>query len=163
MRYILRHAASLLLPITILVVVPWLLDRHPVLASGAQLVAGLVLIAAGLYIMARTILGFFRIGKGTLAPWDPPRKLVVVGMYAHVRNPMILGVLIIVVGESLALSSLPIFTFAVFAFVLNTAYFIFSEEPGLEERFGEEYREYKRNVSRWIPRWKPWNPSGPNK
>ncbi len=163
MRYILRHAASLLLPIAILVVVPWLLDPHPVPARGVPLVAGLILISLGLYIMARTIAGFFEIGKGTLAPWDPPRKLVVIGMYAHVRNPMILGVIIIVVGESLAVSSLPIFGFAAFAFLLNTFYFIFSEEPGLEKRFGEEYREYKRNVPRWLPRWKPWKPGQADK
>ena len=158
MSYILRHLSSLLLPITILIVVPWLLDPHPVLASGSQLVAGLVLIAAGLYLMARTILGFFQVGRGTLAPWDPPRRLVIVGMYAYVRNPMILGVILVVIGQSLALSSWAIFSFAVIAFVLNTAYLIFSEEPGLEKRFGEEYREYKRNVPRWIPRSKPWRP-----
>ncbi len=163
MKYILRHAASLLLPITILIVVPWLLDPHPVLASGIPLVAGLVLIGFGLYVMMRTIAGFFETGKGTLAPWDPPRRLVVVGMYAHTRNPMILGVIIVVVGESLAVSSLPILGFAAFAFLLNTVYFIFSEEPGLEKRFGEEYRDYKRNVPRWLPRWKPWKPGETDK
>ncbi len=163
MKYILRHAASLLLPITILIVVPWLLDPHPVLASGIPLVAGLVLIGFGLYVMMRTIAGFFETGKGTLAPWDPPRRLVVVGMYAHTRNPMILGVIIVVVGESLAVSSLPILGFAAFAFLLNTVNFIFSEEPGLEKRFGEEYRDYKRNVPRWLPRWKPWKPGETDK
>ncbi len=135
---------------------PWLLDQHPVLASGIRLVAGIVLIVIGLYIMARTVAGFFQIGRGTLAPWDPPRKLLIVGMYAYVRNPMILGVIIIVVGEALAASSLPIFGFAVFAFLLNTIYFILSEEPGLEKRFGDDYREYKKNVPRWIPRRTPW-------
>ncbi len=125
MKYILRHLSSLLLPITILIVVPWLLDLHPVLASGIQLVAGIAVIVIGLYIMARTVAGFFQVGKGTLAPWDPPRKLVIVGMYAYVRNPMILGVIIIVVGEALAVSSVLIFGFAVFAFLLNTVYFTF--------------------------------------
>ena len=158
MRYILRHLSSLLMPITILIVVPCLLDPHPVPASGAQFIAGLLFIGVGLYIMARTIWGFFSIGKGTLAPWDPPRKLIIVGMYAYVRNPMILGVITIAVGESLVLSSWPIFGFAVFAFVFNTVYFMFSEERGLEKRFGEEYREYKRNVPRWIPRLRPWQP-----
>ncbi len=71
---------------------------------------------------------------------------------------MILGVITNVVGEALAVSSLPIFGFAIFAFVLNTVYFMFSEEPGLEKRFGEEYREYKRNVPRWIPRRTLWRP-----
>ena len=158
MKYLFRHLSALLLPITVLIVVPWLLDPHPVLASGPQLLAGLVIIGIGLYIMARTILGFFHIGKGTLAPWDPPRKLVIVGMYAHVRNPMILGVISVLAGESLAAVSLPIFIFAGFVYVLNTIYFVWSEEPGLEKRFGEEYREYKRNVPRWIPRLKGWKP-----
>jgi protein-S-isoprenylcysteine O-methyltransferase Ste14 len=158
MKYVLRHLSSLLLPITILIVVPWLLDPHPAPASGFQLALGLAVIGMGLYVMARTILGFFQIGKGTLAPWDPPRRLVIAGMYAYVRNPMILGVITVVVGEALAVASLPILGFAVFAFVLNTVYFRFSEEPGLERRFGEEYREYKRNVPRWIPRRTPWKP-----
>ncbi len=158
MRYVLQHLSSLLLPVTILVIVPLLLDPRPTPARGIPLIAGLLIVGVGLYIMARTILSFFRIGRGTLAPWDPPRNLVIVGMYTYVRNPMILGVIAVVIGESLALSSLPIFLFAVFAFVLNTFYFIFSEEPGLEKRFGEEYREYKRNVPRWIPRRKPWKP-----
>ena len=157
-KYLLQHLLSLILPVTILIVVPWLLDPHPMPASGVQLTSGLLVIALGLYIMARTILSFLYIGKGTLAPWDPPRKLVIVGMYAHVRNPMILGVITVVVGEALEIASLPIFLFAAFAFVLNTVYFIFSEEPGLEKRFGEEYRQYKRNVPRWLPRVKPWKP-----
>ncbi len=163
MKYIFRHLTSLLLPITILIAVPWLLDPHPVLASGLQLTAGTSIIGVGLYITGRTLLGFFNAGKGTLAPWDPPRTLVVGGMYAHVRNPMILGVIVVVVGESLALSSWPIFGFAVFVFALNTVYFIYSEEPGLEKRFGEEYREYKRNVPRWLPRSQPWRPENGNK
>ncbi|HEX8990936.1 MAG TPA: isoprenylcysteine carboxylmethyltransferase family protein [Anaerolineales bacterium] len=158
MKYLLRHLSSLLLPITILIVVPWLLDPHPKPASPVQLVIGLVIIGLGLYIMARTILGFFEIGRGTLAPWDPPQNLVIAGMYAYVRNPMILGVITVVVGEALAVSSLPILGFAIFAFALNTVYFMFSEEPGLEKRFGEKYREYKRNVPRWIPRLTPWKP-----
>ncbi len=163
MKYLLRHLASLLLPVTILVIVPWLLDPHPVLASGLELTAGTSIIGVGLYVMGRTVLDFFNVGKGTLAPWDPPRKLVITGMYAHVRNPMIIGVIVVAVGESLALSSWAIFGFAVFAFVLNTVYFIYSEEPGLEKRFGEEYLEYKRNVPRWIPRSQPWRPEDGNR
>jgi protein-S-isoprenylcysteine O-methyltransferase Ste14 len=110
-------------------------------------------------VMAQTILTFIRIGRGTLAPWSPTRKLVVGGMYAYVRNPMILGVITVLVGESLMLSSVGILTWAILVFLINTVYFVFSEEPGLEKRFGEEYREYKRDVPRWIPRRKPWRPA----
>lgn len=108
----------------------------------------------GLYIMTRTISAFIRIGKGTLAPWSPAKKLITNGMYRHIRNPMIMGVLIVLTGESLAIVSLKILSWAVIFFVLNTVYFLIFEEPGLEKRFGEEYRDYKRNVPRWIPRLK---------
>ena len=120
--------------------------------------AGLAVTLLGLFIMAQTILTFIRIGKGTLAPWSPTRKLIVGGMYAYVRNPMILGVLTVLLGESLLLSSRPILIWAVLFLLINTVYFILLEEPGLEKRFGDEYREYKRNVPRWIPRRKPWKP-----
>lgn len=160
LRYILKHALSLVLPVTVLIVVPWLLDRHAVLGPGGLLAGGLLLIAVGGFIIAQTIVMFYRIGKGTLAPWHPTRRLVVSGMYAYVRNPMILGVIIVLLGEALVFASLPILLFAVFVFLLNTVYFIFSEEPGLEKRFGEEYHEYKRHVPRWLPRLKPWRREG---
>ena len=156
MKYLLQHLVSLLLPITVLIIIPWSIDRHPVLASGLPLIVGLVIVAIGLFIIAQTIVTFIRIGNGTLAPWSPTRRLIVGGMYAYVRNPMILGVITVLVGESLVLVSLPILIWAIFVFVINTVYFIFSEEPGLEKRFGDEYREYKRNVPRWIPRLTPW-------
>jgi protein-S-isoprenylcysteine O-methyltransferase Ste14 len=158
MTYILQHLASFLLPITVLIIVPALIEPHPILASALPLAAGLLFILLGLFVMAQTILTFIRIGKGTLAPWSPTRKLVVSGMYAYVRNPMILGVITVLIGESIAFLSLSILVWAVLVFVINTLYFIFSEEPGLEKRFGDEYREYKRNVPRWLPRRNPWRP-----
>jgi protein-S-isoprenylcysteine O-methyltransferase Ste14 len=122
--------------------VPELIEGRPVLASGAQLIVGAIVVLAGLFVMAQTILMFGRIGKGTLAPWSPPRNFVASGMYAHVRNPMILGVITALVGEVLMLSSLAILIWALLVFIVNTIYFKFSEEPGLEKRFGDEYREY---------------------
>ena len=158
MTYILQHLVSLLLPVTVLIIVPLLIEPHMVPTSGFQLVAGLVVVLLGLFVMAQTILTFIRIGKGTLAPWSPTRKLIVGGMYAYVRNPMILGVITVLLGESIAFGSMSILTWAVLVFLINTVYFIFSEEPGLEKRFGDEYREYKRKVPRWIPRLRPWKP-----
>lgn len=151
MKYILQQLISLILPITVLIIIPWSIDRHPVVAAGLPLLVGLAVMVLGLFVMAQTILTFIRIGKGTLAPWSPTRKLIVGGIYAYVRNPMILGVITVLIGESMALSSVPIFIWAVLFFVINTVYFVFSEEPGLEKRFGDEYREYKKNVPRWIP------------
>ena len=159
MKYVLQHLISLILPVTVLIIVPWSIDRHLVFAAGLPLLVGSALMLVGLFVMAQTILTFIRIGRGTLAPWSPTCRLIVGGVYAYVRNPMILGVITVLVGESLALSSVPILIWAALVFVINTVYFIFSEEPGLEKRFEDEYREYKKNVPRWIPRSKPWRPT----
>ena len=99
MKDILRQSFSLILPITVLIIVPVLIERHAVPASGFPLAAGLLVMLIGLFIMVQTILTFIRIGKGTLAPWSPTRKLIVGGMYAYVRNPMILGVITVLIGE----------------------------------------------------------------
>ncbi len=75
---------------------------------------------------------------------------------------MILGVFTVLVGEAIIFTSLSIGIWAIAFFIINTVYFIISEEPGLVQRFGTEYTEYKKNVPRWIPRMKPWLP-GENK
>ncbi|NOH11278.1 MAG: isoprenylcysteine carboxylmethyltransferase family protein [Chloroflexi bacterium] len=80
------------------------------------------------------------------------------GIYRYVRNPMHSGVFTVLYGEGLLLGSLPIIYFVTAVFVLHWVYIPFSEERGLEARFGEEYLEYKRNVPRWIPQLKPWQP-----
>lgn len=92
-------------------------------------------------------------------PWDPTRNLITGSLYGHVRNPMILSLMIILVGEAILFVSYGITLWALLNLVINNVYFIFSEEPGLSKRFGEEYVEYKRNVPRWIPRLKPWQPT----
>jgi protein-S-isoprenylcysteine O-methyltransferase Ste14 len=119
----------------------------------ALLVAiGLVLIAAGLSLWVWTVRLFDRIGKGTLAPWDPTSRLVVEGPYAHVRNPMITAVLAVLLGEAALFGSMGLLIWAAIFFAVNWVYFVLSEEPGLERRFGDEYRAYRRRVPRWIPR-----------
>ena len=121
-------------------------------AGALPVLAGVLPIAAGLRLIWETISLFGSVGKGTLAPWDPTTRLVVEGPYRRVRNPMISGVGAVLMGEAALLGSVPILIeFAVFATV-NAIYIPLFEEPGLERRFGEEYREYKRRVPRWIPR-----------
>jgi protein-S-isoprenylcysteine O-methyltransferase Ste14 len=122
----------------------------------SALLAGLMIIAIGLYIMIMTISTFIRIGKGTLAPWSPTRKLVIAGMYRYVRNPMILGVLIVLIGESISVMSTNIFIWTLIFFIINNIWFLLYEEPDLKKKFGKEYEEYKKNVSRWIPRLEPF-------
>jgi protein-S-isoprenylcysteine O-methyltransferase Ste14 len=169
--YSLRHILSILaLPGVVLGVIPAALLSTTLSRQFAwlqpgpwnllQLAAGGVLAAVGLTLMVSTISLFVRNGRGTLAPWDPPKHLVVEGIYRHVRNPMISGVLLVLLGEAVLTGSLAVLIFWLAAVLLNAVYIPLSEEPGLERRFGNEYRAYRRNVPRWIPRWKAWDGSG---
>ena len=116
-----------------------------------MLILGMLLILLGLFFLIYTNKSFLEIGKGTLAPWDPPKKLVVEGPYQYVRNPMISGVLMIVLGEALIFASIELFILFILFFVINHFYFVYSEEPGLIKRFGDDYIEYKKNVPSGIP------------
>jgi protein-S-isoprenylcysteine O-methyltransferase Ste14 len=169
MMMVLRHLlAILLLPFIVVVVVPyWLLNSFTDIDTrwgNALPIAwlaqstGLVLFVCGLVLLSWCVSLFASVGQGTLAPWDPTQKLVAVGPYRYVRNPMISGVALMLVGQSLSWGSWIIGIMAsIFVFV-NHTYFVLLEEPGLERRFGEDYRVYKANVPRWIPRLRP--PSG---
>jgi protein-S-isoprenylcysteine O-methyltransferase Ste14 len=122
------------------------------------LIISFALIFSGLTLLAVTIRMFSKIGNGTLAPWAPTEELVVDGIYSRTRSPMISGVLIVLVGEVLLLSSIGIFLWFVFFAIVNHFYFIRFEEPGLLDRFGDAYQTYKENVPRWVPRRNPWKP-----
>ena len=158
---VLRHLRDiLLLPFTMSVVIPYFIynpqrqlvqEPNPVMK-----ICGLVVGLSGIFMLAFTISLFGRFGRGTLAPWSPTQKLVVVGPYRYCRNPMITGVLAILLGEAGFLNSVDILRWAGLFFIINTIYFIVKEEPDLEERFGEEYRRYKQNVPRWIPNFRPY-------
>jgi protein-S-isoprenylcysteine O-methyltransferase Ste14 len=162
-----RHLlAILLMPFIIVVVAPnWLLNtfvkEDTRWDTGSLLVwlprsAGMAIILLGFILFAWCVSLFARIGRGTLAPWDPPRNLVGVGPYRHVRNPMIRGVTLMVIGLALFWGSQVLgFWVCLFVFI-NHIYFVLSEEPGLERRFHERYRAYKENVPRWMPRIRPW-------
>jgi protein-S-isoprenylcysteine O-methyltransferase Ste14 len=129
--------------------------------GGALLVLiGVALIALGFALWVWTVRLFMLIGKGTLAPWDPTGHLVVEGPYRHVRNPMITAVLGVLLGEAAVFGSAGLLTWAAVFLGINWVYFVVLEEPGLERRFGDEYRAYRRNVPRWIPRRTPWTPTG---
>jgi protein-S-isoprenylcysteine O-methyltransferase Ste14 len=154
-----RHlAALLLLPGVVTVIVPVLIvafDGANVTWPGA--IVGVVLIAVGLLLVVRTVALFASVGRGTLAPWDPTARLVVRGPYRRVRNPMISGVLFILLGEAAALGSLGVLVWFAAVLALNAIYIPLVEEPGLVRRFGEDYERYREHVPRWLPRPRPWN------
>jgi len=112
----------------------------------------LLLLLTGSFLFAITVDLFHIDGKGTLAPWDPTQKLVVRGPYKLVRNPMITGVLGILLGESLLLGTFVLGLWTATFFSINHVYFILSEEPGLLKRFGSEYEAYMKDVPRWLPK-----------
>ncbi len=157
--------AIVILPGTVLVVVPALIvwfTRDTLfsarLASPLEWYfwIGIAAAATGLPLMVWTTRDFMRIGEGTPAPWQPPKRLVVHGPYRHVRNPMISGVLLALLAESVLLRSIPTAVWMLVFVAANAIYIPLIEEPGLERRFGEDYRRYKANVPRWVPRFSPW-------
>ena len=165
---IMRALISILvLPGTALILVPvWLLSRSEPAdratslwrASDPLFWSALLLLALGLCLLAWTVSLFFRRGRGTLAPWDPPEHLVVSGPYRFVRNPMITGVVATLAGEALLFESTYLGSWCFVFFAVSAMYFPLVEEPGLQLRFGEEYSRYCANVPRWFPRLRPWSP-----
>ena len=133
--------------------VGWDLEGPP---AAVTVLLGLALIGAGLALWGWTVRLLARIGKGTLAPWDPTRRLVVAGPYRHVRNPMITAVLAVLLGEALVFGSPALLVWCAAFIVVNHVFFLLVEEPALERRFGEQYREYRQRVPRWVPRRTPW-------
>ena len=118
----------------------------------------MVVLALGLALFVMSVGRFVRDGDGTLAPWDPPRRLVVRGPYRFVRNPMISGVIFVLFGQSLLLLSWPHAKWAAFFLALNAVYIPLLEEPQLAARFGDAHREYRGNFPRLVPRLTPWEP-----
>jgi protein-S-isoprenylcysteine O-methyltransferase Ste14 len=154
-----RHVRAIgLLPFMATVVVPALVLWGTELDVGWGAIPGAVLIGIGLLLFVRTVALFASVGEGTLAPWDPTERLVVVGPFRHVRNPMISGVGFVLLGEAATFGSLGILIwFAAFA-AANAIWMPLVEEPGLRRRFGEDYERYCEHVPRWLPRLRPWDP-----
>ncbi len=152
-----KQILSFILPVTVLIIVPFFIEDNFGIALNIFSIIGFPIFLMGLAIFIITVSMFIAIGKGTLAPWSPTQKLVVNGIYAHVRNPMISGVFIMLIGQGLVFSSQNILLWAAIFFIINTLYFKLSEEPGLVKRFGGDYIAYRKNVPMWIPRVKPWN------
>jgi len=133
--------------------VPWLLTRwHAHHQPLALKVLGGFTLGLGALLVIETTTRFAFQGRGTPAPWAPPERFVVRGSYRVTRNPMYVGVLLLIVGQALLLGREILFAWAVAAWLLFQLFLVLEEEPGLRRRFGEEYAEYCRRVGRWLPR-----------
>jgi protein-S-isoprenylcysteine O-methyltransferase Ste14 len=120
-------------------------------------IAGAALLSAGLGLFIATVRLFATLGRGTLAPWDPPQRLVVRGPYRYLRHPMISGVALVLAGEALVLGSTGVAIWLAGFVAVNAVYLPLVEEPALVRRFGADYERYVRNVPRWMPRLRPWD------
>jgi protein-S-isoprenylcysteine O-methyltransferase Ste14 len=166
MIMVLRHVLAIaLLPFAVTVLFPiWIAKRNGIAITISSSVGpfliqliGVTLLVLGLVLFVASLWRFTTEGKGTLAPWDPPAEFVVSGPYRFVRNPMISGVILFLFGEALALRSFAHAIWAVCFLIINVIYIPLAEEPQLERRFRESYREYCRHVRRFIPRLRPWS------
>lgn len=145
-------------PCVVAGVVPWLLTgRYAEPLSGAATVwLGALLVAAGIAFLLHAFTRFALEGKGTPAPLAPTERLVVGGVYRHVRNPMYLAVIGIVAGQALLFGSPTLLVYAVAVAAATTAFVRFYEEPTLARRHGAAYLAYRDAVPGWLPRLTPW-------
>lgn len=147
---------TLLVPGTVFVFVPAALlatGSGPPLNLGPVRWVGLLPLALGLVAILTCFVAFIRKGRGTPAPYDPPRELVVAGLYRYVRNPQYVGVVLVAVGEAVLAEAVILLGYAV---VLAIAYHLFVryyEEPTLGRLFGAAYTRYCEAVPRWWPQW----------
>ena len=159
---------SLSFPILVTIIIPTLLlifvekrAIFDVLSSHLYfIILGGAIIGIGLILFISCNLVFIKKGSGTLMPLrsTETRTLVIVGPYKYVRNPMIIAVLVILLGESFFFGSFWILIFTAIFFIGNLIYIPLVEEKGMEKRFGNRFLHYKQNVRSWIPSTKPYVP-----
>ena len=130
------------------------------LRTGPQVQTGfLAYVAFPLWVIGTTVLiwcfwDFLVNGKGTPAPIDPPKELVVSGLYKYVRNPMYVGILLVILGHFLWFGFWNLLIYAAVVFAAFSAFVIFYEEPTLKRNFGAAYEDYLKRVPRWIPKFR---------
>jgi len=135
---------GVLIPLTLVV------DRAP--AGGVFPVLSLILFGLGVATYAWCVWDFAAFGKGTPAPIDPPKKLVVRGLYRITRNPMYVGVLLVIFGWAAGYQSATLLIYAGIVAVCFHTFIVLYEEPHLKREFGGEYSEYSSRVGRWFPK-----------
>jgi protein-S-isoprenylcysteine O-methyltransferase Ste14 len=146
---------AIVVPGTVAVLIPYLIvSRGGGSAAGPWTplhLLSLVPMVVGAAILVRCVWDFAVKGGGTLAPIDPPKQLVVQGLYRYVRNPMYLGVLLLLLGQTAFFRSIALLQYTVAWFIVVNLFVVLYEEPSLRRRFGDSYERYFRSVHRWVP------------
>ena len=146
---------TVLVPGMIGVFLPYRLAQSPAVRESMPLgnfrYVGPLLIVVGGLIYLWCAWDFATTGKGTPAPIDPPKHLVVKGLYRYVRNPMYCGVLCVVLGQAVWFESGQLFIYAGLGFLIFNLFVLAYEEPVLRRNFGEAYGSYCATVPRWLP------------
>jgi protein-S-isoprenylcysteine O-methyltransferase Ste14 len=144
---------TVFVPGTVAGYVPWRLRQNAVPVAGAAEWASITVVAIGIAIYLHTAFwGFALIGGGTPAPVAPTKILVVKGLHRFVRNPMYLGVALVIGGQAWLFRSWHIAIYMVCMLLTAHLFVVFYEEPTLRKQFGEEYERYRASVPRWIPK-----------
>lgn len=143
--------------------VPWLLTRWEIreaVGYGPHLRAlGAVAALAGAGALLHAFTGFVVTARGTPAPAAPPERLVVTGLYRHVRNPMYLAVLAVVIGQAMIFAQVALLWYTAAVMPVFVIFVHAVEEPALRWSFGSTYDEYRQAVRPWLPRLRPWAPA----
>ena len=121
---------------------------------GVPEVLGLLCVVLGAALVLWCLVTFAFVGRGTAAPFDPPRQLVTVGPYRFVRNPIYIGAIIAMLGAALFYWSAALGAYALVVLIVTHLLVRFYEEPHLRRVFGQPYEDYLRTVHRWIPTWR---------
>ncbi len=144
---------TMLVPGTVAVVVPSIIVKigvpYAMVQSFFPRLLGLLATLAGLSICLWCFWDFINKGKGTPSPFEPPKKLVIVGLYRYVRNPMYIGIILIILGEAILYSSLLLMLYLGMLLVIFHIGVVYYEEPRLKAEFGETYDNYLISVPRW--------------
>jgi protein-S-isoprenylcysteine O-methyltransferase Ste14 len=152
----------LLTPGAVAGLVPWWITgwtfRPPSAGQPLSRVFGALLIVIGLAGLIEAFGRFALVGRGTPAPIAPTSQLVVTGLYRHVRNPMYVAVVVVILGQAALFGDVRLVAYAAMVAIVVHLFVIGYEEPTLRRAYGEQYEAYCAHVPRWLPRFSPWTP-----
>lgn len=150
--------AFLVMPGMVAFVVPLFVLRPETVPGGFSVIGALIL-TAGTAILGATVREFYVAGRGTLAPWEPPKSLVTSGLYRYSRNPMYVGVVTILAGWAVGFRSTTLGGYALAMLIVFHLRIVFGEEPWLAKAHGEAWASYVRTVRRWVGRFPVTGPT----